>query len=483
MFRIHRGDSAMRASCFVIAAAVMVAAAAPACAQADKKQPNILFIAIDDLNDWIGCLGGHPQAKTPNLDRLAKKSLLFTRAYCPAPACNPSRAALLSGLRPSTTGVYHNNQPWRPAMPDAVTLPAYLLRHGYLVWGGGKIFHGGYPDAKAWSEYYSAKNNGKNKAPAREGSARGIGGNMTWGPLKAGDEALSDTHVTDWAIGKLKQKHDRPFFLAVGYQKPHLAWHAPQKYFDMHPLDKIQLPKVLDSDLDDVPPLGVKMAKPEGDHKKIVEAGLWKEAVQAYLACSTYMDAQLGRLLDALEQSGHADNTIIVLWSDHGWTHGQKQHWRKFSLWEQDCRVVFMMAAPGLTRPGERCARTVNLLDIYPTVIELTGSPQKKGLEGHSLMPLLKNPSATWTHESITTHGRGNHSIRNERWRYIRYKDGSEELYDHEADPLEWRNLAKDPQHARIREELAARLPQVNAPDADAVKEKAQAKKKKAKSR
>jgi arylsulfatase A-like enzyme len=443
------------------------ATAQPA-AGSDKKQPNILFVAIDDLNDWVGVLGGHPQARTPNLDRFSKRGVLFTRAYCPAPACNPSRAALLTGLRPSTTGVYHNDQPWRPAVPDAVTLPAYLRGHGYLVWGGGKIFHGGFPDAKAWHEYFQ----GKNQFAAKKIADEGIGGNMQWGPIDGGDEVMSDTQITDWAIKKLNQKHDRPFFLAVGYQKPHLAWHAPKKYFDMHPLAKVQLPKHLETDLDDVPPLGVKMAKPQGDHKKITEAKLWKNAVQAYLATTTYMDTQFGRLMDALEQSGHAENTIVILWSDHGWSHGQKQHWRKFSLWERDCRVVFMISAPKLTPQGVRCERTVNLMDIYPTVIDVCGLPAKKELEGHSLVTLLRDPKATWEHPSITTHGRNNHSIRNERWRYIRYRDGTEELYDHDADPLEWRNLAKAPEHARVREELASRLPQVNAPDAESAKKK-----------
>jgi arylsulfatase A-like enzyme len=456
--------------------------------QSSRKAPNILFIAIDDLNDWVGALGGHPQARTPNLDRLAKQSLLFTRAYCAAPACNPSRAALLTGLRPSTTGVYHNNQPWRPAVPDAVTLPHYLMMHGYFVLGGGKIFHGGYPDAKAWHEYLKGKLpkddsanepvalvQKKKQKQAKPGG--GIGGNMTWGPLDIDDNAMPDSRLTDWAIAQLKKKHDRPFFLAVGYVKPHLTWHAPKKYFDMHPLDKIQLPKVLDNDLDDVPAAGIKMAKPDGDHKSIVQAGGWKEAVQAYLACSTFMDAQLGRLLDALAQSGYAENTIIILWSDHGWSHGQKQHWRKFSLWDRDCRVVFMVAAPGVTTPGQRCERTVNLLDIYPTVIDLCGLPAKKGLEGNSLMPLLKSPQIAWDHPSLTTHGRSNHSIRTEKWRYIRYKDGSEELYDHDTDPLEWKNLAKDPQLAKVKDQLATHLPKVNAPDAAAVKNKDKKKK------
>ncbi|HYT91492.1 MAG TPA: sulfatase-like hydrolase/transferase, partial [Gemmataceae bacterium] len=443
-----------------------VRAEQPKSAAGQAKRPNILFIAVDDLNDWVGVLGGHPQARTPHLDRLAGRGCLFTRAYCPAPLCNPSRTAVLTGLRPSTTGVYLNNQPWRPAMPDAVTLLQYLRANGYLVLGGGKIFH--YNDAKSWDQHVFPKN----KVPAKEYPERGIGGNMIWGPLKAGDSDLTDGQLSDWAIGKLKEKHDRPFCLAVGYIKPHLPWYAPKKYFDMHPLDKIQLPKVLDNDLDDVPPAGIKMAKPEGDHRQIVKAGLWKEAVQAYLACSSYMDAQLGRLLEALAQSPYADNTIIILWSDHGWHHGQKQHWRKFALWEQTCRVTFTITAPGVTQPAQRCARTVNLLDIYPTVLDLCGLPAKKGLEGHSLVPLLRDPQAPWDHPSLTTYGRNNHSLRTERWRYIRYRDGSEELYDHDNDPLEWKNLAKDPRYTELKKDLASKLPKVNAADVPAKKEK-----------
>lgn len=438
------------------------------------KKPNILFVAIDDLNDWIGVLGKHPQARTPNLDRFAKKSLLFTRAYCAAPACNPSRTAILTGIRPSTSGVYHNDQPWRPALPNVETLPAFLLRHGYLVLGGNKIFHGGYPDDKAWSEYF----HGKSKVPAKDLPHRGIGGNMQWGPLNAGDDALSDTQMTDWAINKLEQKHDKPLFLAVGYHMPHLPWYAPKKYFDMHPLDKVELPRILPNDLDDVPPPGVKMAKPDGDHKQIVAAGLWKEAVQAYLASCTYMDYQLGRLLDTLESSGQLESTIVILWSDHGWSHGQKQHWRKFALWEQETRVVFMVHVPGMTTPGAVCQRTVNLMDIYPTMIELCQLPPQKGLETRSIVPLLKSPTTAWDYPSITTHGRDNHSLRTEKWRYIRYRDGSEELYDHDNDPLEWKNLARETQYTQVKQQLAALLPKVNAPDADSANPKKKNKKK-----
>lgn len=445
---------------------VVLALAIPSVAEAQQpaKKPNVLFIAIDDLNNWVGVLGGHPQAKTPNLDRLAKSSVLFNRAYCAAPACNPSRTALLTGLRPSTTGVYQNDQPWRPAVKDAVTLPAYLKRLGYLVWGCGKIFHGGYEDPKGWSEYF----NGKYKVVTKEIPGKGPGGNMQWGAFQGGDDALADYQNADWAIAKLKQKHDQPFFLAVGFTKPHLEWKAPQKYFDLHPLDKVQLPKVLDTDLEDVPAAGVKMAKPDGDHKKIVAAGQWKEAVQAYLACCTYVDVQLGRLLEALEASGQADNTVVILWSDHGWSHGQKQHWRKFSLWDQDCQVVLQVRVPGMTPTGGAvCSRTVNLLDLYPTINELCSLPAKKEVEGVSLVPLLKNANAERNVASITTHGFKNHSVRTEKYRLIRYKDGSEELYDHDADPLDWKNLAREPRLAKVRYELAALLPKIDAPDAE----------------
>lgn len=434
------------------------------------KRPNVLFIAIDDLNDWTGLLGGHPQARTPNLDKLCRRGVLFDKAYCAAPACNPSRTALLTGLRPSTTGVYVNGQPWRPALPDVVTLLQYFMRHGYQVKGGGKIFH--YNDLKSYHSYYANKDRfPKNK----KNDLRGIGGNMVWGPLDVKDADMKDGDLTDWAIGQLRQKQEKPFFLAVGYYRPHLEWTAPRNYFDMHPLDKVQLPKVLKDDLADVPPAGIKMAKPQGDHAKIVKAGLWKEAVQAYLACSTFMDTQLGRLLAALADSPHAENTIIIVWSDHGWNHGQKEHWRKFALWEQTCRVVLSIHAPGTTRPDQRCPRPVNLLDVYPTLVELCGLPEKKGLDGHSLVPLLRTPQAEWPHLSLTTHGKDNHSLRNDRWRYIRYADGGEELYDHAADPLEWKNLASDPALAKVKAEMRKHLPLVNArpvPGAEGKKKK-----------
>src|SRR5262249_22442067 len=447
---------------FLLAATVFAATPWPALA-AENVRPNVLFLAIDDLNDWIGALGKRPDVKTPNMDRLAARGVLFTRAYCAAPACNPSRTALLCGVRPSTSGVYHNDQPWRPVLKDAVTLTQHFMANGYVVQGGGKIFHNSFNDPASWQHWEKVKG-----PPAPPNTpVNGLkAGHFDWGPVDVPDEEMGDYRTVSWGMNFLKQKHDKPFFLAVGLIRPHLPFYAPRKYFDLYPLDKVQLPKVLANDLDDIPPAGIRMAKPEGDHKKVVEGKQWEKAVQAYLACISFADAQIGRIVDELDKSPYANNTVIVLWSDHGWHLGEKQHWRKFALWEEATRVTFMIVAPGVTSPNQRCDRAVNLLDIYPTMIDLCGLPAKQGLEGASLMPLLKDPKAKWDRPSITTHGRNNHAVRSERWRYIRYADGSEELYDHDADPLEWKNLAKDAPYDKVKQELAAHLPKVNAPDA-----------------
>ncbi|WP_339906990.1 sulfatase [Symmachiella dynata] len=423
------------------------------------EKPNVLFIAVDDLNDWTGALGGYPGIETPNLDRLAGRGVLFTRAYCSAPACNPSRASLLTGIRPSTSGVYQNSQPWRRALPDAVTLPQQFQAAGYRVWGGGKIYHGRFPDRPSWHEYFKRPQDPQPEKRPANGIAKT--GHFDWGPVQVADEEMSDAVVTSWGIDFLKQKQSQPFFLAVGLFRPHLPWYAPQKYFDQYPLDSIRLPKVLDNDLDDVPAVGKRFARLR-DHRNVTRTDNWKKAVQGYLASITFTDAQVGRLLDALDASGHAENTIIVLWSDHGWHLGEKHHWRKFALWEEATRVTLMITAPGITQPGGRCQRTVSLLDIYPTLCDLCGLDQPEVLEGDSLKPLLKNPAADWTRPAVTTHGRNNHAARSERWRYIRYEDGGEELYDHDADPLEWKNLAADEQYADVKAELAKSFPTVN---------------------
>jgi choline-sulfatase len=437
-------------------------------AGAATGQPNVLFIAIDDLNDWIGCLGGHPDAKTPNLDRLAQRGTLFTNAHCSAPLCNASRASLMTGLMPSTTGIYTNQQPFRRVRPDAVTLPMHFMEHGYTAVGGGKIYHGSFPDPPSWQAYFPSQTQNSPSDPMPPNPPlNGIPNtsHFDWGPVDVADEEMGDWQVADWAIEELGKKHDKPFFHAVGIFRPHLPWYVPRKYFDMFPPEDVTLPNINENDLDDIPPVGVKIAKPDGDHKKVMESNNWRKAVSAYLASTAFADACVGRVLDALDRSPYADNTIIVLWTDHGWHLGEKLHWRKFSLWEEATHNVMMVVAPGVTRPGVRCARPVTLLDIYPTLVELCGLRSKEGLEGQSLVPLLKDAKATRERPALTTYKRGNHSVRTERWRYIRYIDGTEELYDHDNDELEWYNLAGNPKHTDLKAELARWMPKVDAPD------------------
>ncbi len=449
----------------LLALTIWVAGTSAMAADVSKSgQPNVLFLAIDDLNDWPGFLGGQPGVKTPNLDRLAKRGVVFERAYCSAPACNPSRASLLCGIRPSTSGVYHNPQPWRPVLPDAVTLPQHFMAAGYHVIGGGKIFHGPYNDPKSWDFYFEKK--GDPKPPQTPANGIKGTGHFDWGPLDVPDDAMDDHRVTRWAIDYLGQSHDRPFFLAVGLFRPHLPWYVPRKYFEQYPLSEVVLPKVKADDLADVPPPGVRMARPGGDHRKVLESNNWERAVQGYMASIAFTDNLVGQLLDALDQSPYKENTIIVMWGDHGWHLGEKQHWRKFALWEEATRVPLVIYAPGVTRPETRSGRTVSLLDLYPTLIDLCGLPARPELEGRSLLPLLEDPDAAWDRPVLTTHGRGNHAVRSERWRYIRYHDGTEELYDHEADPLEWTNLAEQTGHDRIKRDLSRWLPERNAPDA-----------------
>ena len=430
-----------------------------------KKQYNVLFIAVDDLNDWVAAYGKHAGVKTPNIDRLASQGMLFKRAYCSAPSCNPSRASMLTGVRPSTSGVYFNDQPWRPVMHDAVTLPQYFTQNGYDVMGTGKIFHEVYNDKASWPVYYPVPPSLK-PAKAKKKDTSVVGTRFEWGPLDANDSLMADFKIAERGIDYLKQDHTKPFFLAVGIIKPHLSWYVPQKYFDMYPLTEVKRPLVIPNDLDDVPPAGVKMAKREGDHRYVTKNNLWENAVQGYIASISFADAQIGRLLDALDKSKYKSNTIVVLFGDHGWNLGEKEHWRKFALWEETTHVPFIISAPEMVKPNSVCDRTVNLMDIYPTLIDMCSFPARKGIEGVSIYPLLKNPKLQWNHPSVSTWGQNNHSVRTERWRYTRYSDGGEELYDHNIDPHEWKNLASDTKFSAIKKQLAVWMPKVNAANA-----------------
>ena len=451
-------------------------------AYALDKQPNVLFIALDDLNDWIKPLDPEAPIKTPNIERLARRGTLFTRAYCASAACNPSRTAVLTGLRPSTSGVYGNKTDWRKALPDAVTLPQHFMAKGYRTEGAGKIFHhhygGAFHDRDSFDDFLMMPD--PPDAPMPEKKLNGLpkygSRNTDWGPWPADEADAIDVRTANYVIKSLQRKHDKPFFLAAGIFRPHMPFFAPQAYFDQYPSNSVVMPKILENDLDDLPS-GAKalLGSKKWFFKELMEIearapGTWKEAVRAYQASATFADAQVGRILDALDASPHAENTIIVLWSDHGYHLGEKEHWEKFALWEKTNHVPFIMVAPGVTRPGTRCERPVSLVDIYPTLIELCGLSPKPELDGVSLVPLLRKPGAEWERPALMTYMRGNHAVCDGRWRFIRYSDGTEELYDRETDPHEWRNLAGGGEYGNIISRLKRWLPENEATPAPDMK-------------
>ena len=428
------------------------------------EKPNVLMIAIDDLNHWVGYLGRNNQVKTPNLDNLAARGVWFKHSYCAAPLCNPSRTALMSGMRPSTTGVYDNFGDGRTVLTPDQPLEVQFRKAGYGVYGSGKVYHGHFVRYEDWDEYPLKINARGLEDPVPESSEK-IGNArwpVTFGPLNCDDAKMFDYKVIDYGIQQLQKKHDNPFFLAVGLRKPHMPWHVPQKYYDMYPVDKIELPPYREDDLNDIPEAGQKMAIPAFDHELIQKSGRWKEGLQAYLATVTFCDAMVGRLMDALNKSQYKDNTIVCFWSDHGWSLGEKHHWRKSALWEEETRVPMIWVVPGM-KPG-RCDRVVDNMSIYPTLLDLCGIPTPTHVEGESIKRLLFDPKAPWDRPAITTFKFNNHAVRSERWRYIRYNNGDEELYDETKDEYEWTNLASKPEHAAQKAALAKWLPAKNTP-------------------
>lgn len=436
----------------------------------EPQRPNVLFIAVDDLNHWVGYTGRNPQSKTPNIDRLSKMGVSFTRAYCAAPLCNPSRAALMSGKRPSTTACYQNADNWKEYIPEGIGLAATFKKAGYFVAGAGKIYHSSSYYPSEWDEYYDEKGFGSeddeelHAARARTKSIAKLEGFHTEVTHDLKDSDLSDWHIVDYCIDQLSKPHDKPFFLACGVHKPHLPWVVPRKYYEMFPVESIELPPYREDDLDDVPPEGVRMARPDGDHKFIVEHDRWKYAIQSYLATIAYTDMNIGRLLDAFEKSRYAKNTIICFWGDHGWHLGEKDHWRKFTLWEEATRAPLIWVVPGLTRPDTVCDRTVDFMSIYPTLCELAAIPRPSHVEGVSICQLLEHPRARWEQPGVTTFGYMNHAVRSEAWRYIRYSGGGEEFYDEAKDPYEWTNRAGSAEFEQQKKELGKFMPTVNSP-------------------
>lgn len=439
---------------------------------ADKTKPNILFIAIDDQNDWIHCLGGHPQVKTPNIDALAARGTLFASAHCQAPLCNPSRSSLLTGLRPSSTGIYGLAPGIREVdqTKEHVTLPQTFTRAGYFTYTCGKVYHDGSirpkDQAAEFNEWGPRPGMPKPPKPIANLPLPNRHPAMDWGVFPEKDEDNADWKIASGAVEALgRAPKDQPFFIACGFRLPHVPCYASQKWFDLYPDESLQMPPVKEDDRDDLPKFAdfLHWKLPEPRLHTLRENNEWRPLVRAYLASVSFMDSQLGRVIDALDATGRAGNTIIVVWGDHGWHLGEKLITGKNTLWERSTRVPLIFAGPGVT-PKAVCHQPVELLDIFPTLLALAGMPERPDLEGHSLVPQLKDANAPRPWPAITTHNQGNHTIRTIDWRYIRYADGSEELYDLKKDPNEWFNLATDAQYDPVKKDLAKWLPKVDKP-------------------
>lgn len=448
---------------------------------APAERPNILFIAIDDQNDWVGHLGGHPLAKTPHLDRLAARGTTFLNAHTNSPLCNPSRTSLMTGLRPTSTGIY-GLSPWFRNLPefrDRVTLPQHFANHGYRTAACGKIFHTGTGSgnkqadaARSSPEFQVTGPYGGvgTRPPQKLIGPTPMGNNplMDWGvwPLDNDDTTKGDYKVAGWTIEQIRSApKDQPFFLAAGFFLPHVPCFATQQWFDLYPDDDSVLPKILETDRDDTPDFSwyIHWSLPEPRLKWLREKNQWRNLVRSYLACTSFVDAQIGRLLDALDEAGLAENTIVVVWGDHGYHLGEKGISGKNTLWDRSTRVPLIFAGPGVTT-GQRCKQPAELLDIYPTLVDLAGLPPRTDLDGLSLVPQLNDAATVRERPAITTHNQGNHGVRSVNWRYIRYADGSEELYDMVADPNEWTNLAALPEHAAVIAEHRKWLPNPDRP-------------------
>ena len=443
--------------------------------QSAERKPNVLFIAIDDQNDWIGAFGGHPLAKTPHIDRLAARGTAFLNAHCQAPVCCPSRTSLLLGLRPTTTGIYGLAPSFRTldAYKDRVTLPQHFKSNGYRTLTAGKIFHGEVvpPSRRSGEVDLWGPAGGIGVTPPQKLIGATPMGNhplMDWGVFPHRDEDKGDYQIASWAVDQIKSApRNEPFFLATGFFLPHVPCYATQQWFDLYPDDDSLLPPVKRDDRDDTPRFSwyLHWSLPEPRLRWVEENHQWRNLVRSYLACTSFVDSQIGRLMDALDEAGLSDNTIIVLWGDHGWHLGEKGITGKNSLWERSTRVPLILAGPGINRGG-RCHQPAELLDLYPTLIDLCSLSHRTDLEGSSLMPQVIDAAAVRHRPAITSHNQGNHAIRSQNWRYIRYADGSEELYDMVNDPNEWENLAALTEHSKIIADHRQWLPTVDVPPA-----------------
>lgn len=419
-----------------------------------KSRPNVLMIPVDDLNDWVGFLQGHPDVKTPNMDRLAAQSTVFRRAYCNAPVCNASRASAMSGLTPQQTGVFDNNTSIENSNPGAIYFPKHLAANGYEQKLIGKIYHvPSSPVAQAVPAEPPATNKTCGATIKDHPEAY-----FDWAPLDVEDSAIGDHQFVDDAIDFLSRPHGKPFFLGVGLLRTHVAWYVPRPYFELYDPATLHVPEAPPDDLDDLPASGRRIALQFNFHECITSQGLWASAVHGYLASISFADAQIGRLLDALERSDYAENTVVILWGDHGFHLGEKFHWHKQALWERSTRIPLTIRALGQTA-GNVVEAPVSLLDLAPTIFDLTGIAPPYAQSGRSLRPLMSDPTQPWDYPVLTTKDEHDHAVRTADWRYIRYRDGGNELYDERTDPGEYTNRVADPANADVVTALDALMP------------------------
>ena len=442
----------------------------------DPEKPNVLFIAVDDLNTWLGCLNDYSNTKTPHLDKLASQGVLFSNAHCQAPLCGPSRASIMTGLRPSTTGIYgmisdEKVRSENPATKDILFLPEYFRNNGYHTMGIGKLFHTHAPEG-AFNES-GGRVKGFGPLPEKRFVWDGFGTSdrkhygrtsTDWGAFPEADSLLPDHQSVDWVIERLNRKYDKAFFLGLGFLRPHVPLYVPQKWFDLHPLDSIEVAPYRSDDLDDVPSVALQIndlpMMPSTEWA--IESGEWKRIIQAYLACVSFVDYEIGRLMEALENSEYANNTVIVLWSDHGYRLGEKGTFAKHALWESATNAPLIFVAPGLPK-GKVIDSPAEMLSIYPTLLELCGLPTYERNEGKSLVSLMQDKESDKDAYAITTFGMNNHAVKSGGFRYIQYEDGGEELYKHESDPNEWQNLAGNPDYTDEIAAMKKYLPDINS--------------------
>jgi arylsulfatase A-like enzyme len=445
-------------SCFVLCL-IAWASLLPA---TGAERPSVLFLNIDDWNDWNSVLKGHPQAVTPNLERFAARGVTFTRAICSSPVCFPSRTSIFSGRHPSRTGAKSNSnggRPWRSYVPDTVTLPKQFSAQGWTSVGIGKNFHNG--DKAEFDEYIRRGNEPK---PIRS-TYRNINPSGRWGVAAVPTTEMPDYISVSRGIKALKS-HRSGLFLSLGIYRPHVPWVVPQEFFDRHPLKSLIMPEHRDDDLDDLPERFKTMAHNPakfgpGYHQELEAKGYDREKVRAYLACVSFTDEQVGRILDAWYASPHAETGYVVLWSDHGYQLSEKEGWSKMKPWYDSARVNLMIAGPGLSK-GVFCNKAVSLLDLYPTLVELLKlTAPSQTLDGNSLVPLLKDPEADWDKPALMSSEadgiRYDVVLANDH-RMTRFATGETELYDLDNDPHEFTNLANHPEYQPVITKLSEHL-------------------------